>query len=456
MVSARRIICSIAAFSLCCLSAFAQYAGPRESIDDLYDTETVREMKSHVRFLASAALEGRKAGSEGEAEAAGYIAEKLQEYGVELFSPVSGDSFGVVRAPGDTLTSLNVTGLVKGWDSALNENYIVIGARLDGLGSDTYTVDGETVRRIYYGANGNASGLSMMLALAEKISLNRILFRRSVIFAAFGASGETLAGSWYFLNRAFPAAGKIDAMIDLDMVGGGGAGFYAYTSSNQDLDVVLDALRGELLPIHPEKAAAEPYSGDHRAFYDSGIPSVLLTSGQYPEHDTARDTYEILDFDKMERELEYAYALSATLANGKKPAFRPSEDPAGDTAPGVMSYSDVDVKPMFLNSADPRVFMDKWVYEYVKYPKYAVENGIQGRVMVDFVINEKGEVTDVLVSRSVHASLDEEAVRVVGASPKWRPGRHNGKKVKVGMTIPVEFRLEKRSDGSFGINGIKF
>ena len=93
------------------------------------------------------------------------------------------------------------------------------------------------------------------------------------------------------------------------------------------------------------------------------------------------------------------------------------------------------------------------MYQYLKYPKYAVDNGIQGRVYVDFVIDESGNVKDVKVSRSAHTALDEEAVRVVSASPKWKPGRHRGKKVKVAMTIPVDFRLEKNTKSSFGING---
>ena len=118
----------------------------------------------------------------------------------------------------------------------------------------------------------------------------------------------------------------------------------------------------------------------------------------------------------------------------------------------MYAYSDVDVKPLFLNSADPRTFMERWVYPYLKYPKYASENGIQGRVLVEFVVNEKGEVEDVRVVRGIHESLDQEALRVVSASPKWRPGRHHGKKVKVAITVSVEFRLDKEK-GKFGING---
>ena len=107
---------------------------------------------------------------------------------------------------------------------------------------------------------------------------------------------------------------------------------------------------------------------------------------------------------------------------------------------------------MFLNSQDPSTFMEKWVYQYLKYPKYAADNGIQGRVLVSFVIDEKGKVTDVMVTRGIHTSLDDEAVRVISASPRWRPGRMAGKKVKVLMTAAVDFRLEK-SKGKFGING---
>ena len=74
-----------------------------------------------------------------------------------------------------------------------------------------------------------------------------------------------------------------------------------------------------------------------------------------------------------------------------------------------------------------------------------MEKGIQGTVHVNFIIDKDGKVTDVKVARSVDPLLDEEAVRVVSASPKWRPGRLRGQKVRTSMTIPVEFRLEKKS-----------
>ena len=90
-------------------------------------------------------------------------------------------------------------------------------------------------------------------------------------------------------------------------------------------------------------------------------------------------------------------------------------------------------------------------YQYLKYPQEAVRDGIQGRVMVEFVINKDGKVSDVRVVKGVSPELDAEAVKVVSASPKWRPARLKGEKVRCSMTIPVEFRLEKKGKASFGI-----
>ncbi len=433
--------------------AFAQYRNG-SALDALEDSETVRAFKEHVSYLSGAELEGRKAGSEGEKLAADYVAAQLKACGIDLLSPEGGSTFGVAQGA-DTLESRNVLGFLQGWDQSLNGRYIVIGARLDNLGADTLMVDGEPLRRIYYGANGNASGLAMMLELARKLSYARTLLRRSVLFVAFGASRETCAGSWYFLNRSFQDADRIDAMVNLDMVGTGADSFSAYTSANEDLGMLVQTLRTELLPVQPELVRVEPYPGDHLAFYDRQIPSVLFTTGRYPEHDSGRDSWDILDYDGMERELEYVYNYVQRLCNGARPLFRNDSASPREPQPssGAVAFSDVDVKPSFLNSTDPRTFLEKWVYQYLRYPEYALSNGIQGRVLVDFVVDEKGDVRDVRVSRGVHASLDDEAVRVVAASPRWRPGRHRGKKVKVAMTVAVEFRLQKEK-GKLGINGI--
>lgn len=84
----------------------------------------------------------------------------------------------------------------------------------------------------------------------------------------------------------------------------------------------------------------------------------------------------------------------------------------------------------------------KYLGESIKYPIIAQENGIQGRVICQFVVNKDGSIVDVEVVRSVDPSLDKEAVRVVKAMPKWKPGQQRGKPVRVKYTLPVVFRLQ--------------
>lgn len=415
--------------------------------EDLDDSETVAAFKSHVRTLSAAYMEGRKAGSEGEKEAALYVERMFKEYGIELLTPSGGDLFGLKKENGDTLTSRNVIGFVEGYDKTLRNDYIVVAARLDNIGTMTMTVDGKPVERVFYGANGNASGLAMLVELARMVKTNSIMFRRSVLFAAFGASNETFAGAWYFLDRSFPESARIDAMVNLDMLGTGYHGFYAYTGSNVDMNAVVNRLSGELQPIHPELTSGEIYPSDHRAFYAKEIPSIVFTTGRYPEHNTDRDTQSIIDFDMMERELEYIYNYVHALANlNAAPAFRTGHKSDDDSSyDDVVAYYDCDQRPTFLNSADPAQFLQKWVYQYLKYPESAVREGIQGRVTVEFIVDKDGKVTDVKVVKGVSDELDAEAVKVISASPKWKPGRVNGNKVRTSIAVPVEFKLEKRN-----------
>ena len=442
-----RVMIRTAVFILALLAGTAVQAQFRDSDwKDLNDSETVRAMKEQVAFLSSAAMEGRKAGSEGEKAAAIYITEQLRESGVDVLSGAEGDVFGIRQENGDTLTSRNVVGFIPGYDPELRDSYIVIGARMDNLGTSTVTVDGESREKIFYGANGNASGLSMLLQLARKLNTNSVLLKRSVLLVAFGASVDLGAGSWYFLNRSFPDVGNIDAMINLDMVGTGSNGFYAYTASNVDLNALIGKLSASLQPVQPEIVALEPVNSDHRMFYAKEIPSVFFTTGMYPWYNTDKDTAWTLEYEWMERELEYVYNFTLELVNGEAPDFREADERGrrfrDDSS--IVPYSECDVKPAFLGSTDPSAFLSKWVYVYLRYPQEAVDKGIQGRVLVNFVLDEKGRMTDVRVVRGVDELLDAEAVRVVSASPDWRPARVRGEKVKCEISIYVDFKLERR------------
>lgn len=77
-----------------------------------------------------------------------------------------------------------------------------------------------------------------------------------------------------------------------------------------------------------------------------------------------------------------------------------------------------------------------------KYPVVAQENGVQGKVIISFVVERDGSISDVRVARSVDPSLDREAQRVVKSMPRWKPGKQNGSAVRVKYTVPVVFRLQ--------------
>ncbi|MCQ2136311.1 MAG: M28 family peptidase, partial [Bacteroidales bacterium] len=338
----RRITVS-AALILSALTASAQFIGG--GYQALYDSERVTALKEHVNYLCAAQTEGRKAGSEGEKMAAKYVYDTMKSYGLDMLSTPDGDEFGVVTPDGDTLVSRNVVSYIQGYDKSKTGHFIVVGARMDNLGSRTMMVDGQRVESIYTGANGNASGVAVMLELAKMLMTNSITLRTSIVFVAFGSSCESFAGSWYFADRVFKD--KIDVMINLDMLGQVSNCFCAYTASNVDLNAFIQSLQNTLQPVHPVITAAEPYPSDHRTFYAKEIPSVMFTTGRYAEHNTSKDTASILEFEGMEKELEYIFNFTSSLSStGRDIAFRQG-DPAKKVKPqdDVVSFHDCDVPP---------------------------------------------------------------------------------------------------------------
>ena len=103
-----------------------------------------------------------------------------------------------------------------------------------------------------------------------------------------------------------------------------------------------------------------------------------------------------------------------------------------------MVFDVVEVMPQFPGG---QIAMMKYIMENIKYPKQAMKEGIQGRVTVRFIVEKDGSISDVRPVLSVHPLLNKEAVRVVKSMPKWSPGKHNGKPVRVRFNLPVMFKL---------------
>ena len=401
-------------------------------------------LRRHVQALCAEELEGRKAGSEGERQAARYLYDALADAGVLMLTDSLGQDFSI--AAGDTpIRSQNIVGIVEGSDPQLREEYVVVGARYDHLGAHTLTIDGEPVVQIFPGADCNASGVAALIEVARMVATYRALFRRSVIFAGFGAGEQGMAGSWYFANRAFTQMDRVGAMIDLHCVGRSGED-HPFTYFSQlapiDLNYLLDKTREQPVVALPDQAAGASSPSDYLAFYERGIPVFLFTSGAAREHRTLRDTPRTLDYAALEARCNYLYhfllvlysldVISTEKAGSDVPARRPDR---------VYAASDCDVRPQFFHSNEKH-FLTHWVYKYLKYPASAIRENVQGQVLVSFIIEKDGSVTNVKVEHGIDDRLDDEAVRVIAVSPKWIPGRIRGEKVRTRIVIPVEFRLK--------------
>jgi len=100
----------------------------------------------------------------------------------------------------------------------------------------------------------------------------------------------------------------------------------------------------------------------------------------------------------------------------------------------------VEEMPEFLDGGEAG--LRAWIAKAIEYPVIAQENGIQGKVYVTFVVDKDGSISEAKVIRGVDPSLDKEALRVVNALPKWKPGKQRGKPVRVSYTVPISFVLQ--------------
>ena len=129
-------------------------------------------------------------------------------------------------------------------------------------------------------------------------------------------------------------------------------------------------------------------------------------------------------------------AVSGPVAHVSGPAMGPPAATQEEGDEGEV-FEIVEQNPMFPGGNEALM---KWLSKNLKYPASAQENGIQGRVLVQFVVNKDGSIVEPKVLRSVDPALDKEALRVVSTMPKWQPGKQRGKTVRVRFTLPVTFR----------------
>lgn len=416
-------------------------------------------LQRHTEYLCSPALEGRKAGSDGERMAAEYLYEQLEALGVTMLTGKEGDTFTIIAEDGGEIHSRNIIGIMEGEDPTLREQYIVVGAHLDHLGSYTVTIDGVAQQRIYPGACADASGIAILIETARLLKESTSFCRRSVIFVGFGAMEEQFAGSRYFAtDGGFKYIGDVKLMVNLDMLGRGGSAnpFEVYSAiETKQLASLLDhILREESVTTRASLHNGVVFPSDNLAFKQAEIPNLTLSTGIFREYRTVRDTPDLLLYDILASQTVYTAALVRSAAQ-REDIFGTGADVDQER---VYALSDCEVPPQFFRNPAP-AFLERWVYKYLKYPREALSDGVEGYeiltdkkgkesyravVYVSFIIEADGNVSNVAIERGFSEALDAEALKVVAASPKWSPGMIGGKKVRTKIVIPVEFHLKKR------------
>lgn len=131
----------------------------------------------------------------------------------------------------------------------------------------------------------------------------------------------------------------------------------------------------------------------------------------------------------------YANPLSTTVFLDVRSYELLSQKKVTDNSP---IYEEADIMPSFPGGGEA---IEKYLNDNIKYPKVARKNGVQGRVEVSFVVERDGTLSNIRVARSVDPLLDKEAKRVILAMPRWKPGKKDGKEVRVRYKLPVTFSL---------------
>ena len=141
-----------------------------------------------------------------------------------------------------------------------------------------------------------------------------------------------------------------------------------------------------------------------------------------------------------EEAVEGAEAAAAELGEEAAEAADRAQD-ALEKLDGIVPYATVEAKPTF-NGGDADAFV-KYVQQNIQYPQNALENNVEGKVTVNFVVDANGKIRNAKVVNGVDDELNAEALRVVESAPAWTPAKQNGKNVPVTCSIPVTFKIVK-------------
>jgi hypothetical protein len=293
-------------------------------------------MKEDVSVLANDSLKGRKTGSEDEKKAAEYIAKRFEDLGLQAKGTdgyFQKFTFKASKNPhqeaeftseknDSTETGENVIGYIDN----KAENTVVIGAHYDHLGmggEGSLYREGEA---IHNGADDNASGVAMMLHLADSLQKKDSPKNNNYLFIAFSGEEEGLLGSNYFVKNPTINTKKVTYMLNMDMVGRLNSentlAVYGVGTS-PILKQTVNANAGDL-NIAENESGVGP--SDHTSFYLADIPVLHFFTGQHEDYHKPSDDTEKVNFEGMEIVSNYIFSIIKDLDSQKKLPFKKTKN----------------------------------------------------------------------------------------------------------------------------------
>jgi len=218
-----------------------------------------------------------------------------------------------------TIATRNVVFEIPGSDKVLKNQYVVIGAHFDhlgmgGIGSGSRVPD--TIA-VHHGADDNASGVSMLLELAEGLAKSPESHKRSIVVISFSGEEEGLLGSKYFTDSPVFDLNQLNAMVNLDMVGRltdstklqiGGVG-----TADQFRQMIRTSFDTTSMKLSLTEEGYGP--SDHASFYGKNVPVLFITTGAHLDYHTPSDTWDKINYTGMEKISESVYRIISNLAN---------------------------------------------------------------------------------------------------------------------------------------------
>ena len=296
-------------------------------------------MKEDVYFLADDAREGRETGSEKERQSADYLAERFRNLGLKpkgvngylqpfIFKPKTnphGEDTYLVKED-STITGLNVIALIDNKAA----NTIIIGAHYDhlGFGGEGSLFRGEELE-IHNGADDNASGVAVMLNLANRLKDKNP--NNNYLFIAFSGEEMGLLGSNYFVKNPTIDTKKVNYMINMDMVG--------RLKEDKTLAVygvgTSPKFKQTLFANNTDFKLIEKESGvgpsDHTSFYLADIPVLHFFTGQHEDYHKPSDDVEKLNYEGMEAISDFIMSIITDLDNDQRLAFKKTKNESEET-----------------------------------------------------------------------------------------------------------------------------